>query len=141
MKTIKITEVRNYRGGILRVPEFDANGEMLKEPLLDPAGKEILDTGGNPVMAITAGKPATVFSILDYFILDFPRQQLTMKHISECTRLQAKLSEAKERGLDEINLEDSQLEWLVSAIKNDRIGVPMFGQNVISVLSALGATV
>jgi hypothetical protein len=137
MKTIKVTEVKNFRGGKLAVPEFDLNGDVLQEPLRDKDGKELLDSTGAVIMRPITTRPATTITCLDYLIMDFPRSLLTMKHITECSRLQTIICEAKEKHLDVINLEDAQYEWLIGVLKNDKIGVPMFGQNVTSLLNTI----
>ncbi len=140
MKTIKIVEVKNYRGGKLSVPEFNIDGEIKTEPVLGTNGSQLTDSLGNPVTRPVSSRTATVLSCLDYFVMDFPRTLLTMKNITECTRLHSKVSEAMDKHSDTIELEDAQFEWLVSALKNDKLGVQMFGLNITSLLGALGAS-
>jgi len=141
MKTIRVTEIKNYRGGKLMVPEFDINGEVLQEPVLDRNGKPIEDAQGNQLMQPVTTKPANILTVLDYLVMDFPRNLFTMKHITECGRLHNKVAEAREKNAESIDLEDSQYEWLVGVLKNDKIGIPMFGMNVTSILESLGATI
>lgn len=139
MKNIRIVEVKNYRGGKLSVPEYDIDGNVVQAPLTDGNGKVLNDALGNPIMKPTTGRSANVLTCLDCLLMDFPRNLLTAKHIAECNRLYAKLAEAREKNLDTLSLEDAQWDWLVSVLKNDRIGVQTFGLNNTNLLVALGA--
>lgn len=121
------------------MPQFDANGDEIQEPLRDAQGNEMKDATGMVIMK-PSSEPANVVSCLDYFLMDFPQNQWTMKHIAESTRLHAKLAEVKEQKLDHFELEDAQYKWLIGVLKNDKIGVPMFRMNLVSLLKAIGET-
>jgi len=140
MKCIEINELKNYRGGALLVPRFNEMGEVITAPIVGPKGETILDKAGEPLTRPVTGS-GTILDILDYALLDFPRNKLTMKHITEATRLMGQIAKCRENNLTELQLEDAQYEWLVSILKNDQIGVPMFGLNLVSVLNALGADI
>lgn len=140
MKTIMIEQLDNYRGGPLMVPAFDAIGDIVTEPILGPGNKPLTDSAGNPVTqpALTHG---TIVDVLRYAMLDFPRDLLTMNHISKATKMLAALAGCKKSGTAEFHLEDEDYKWLVSVLRNDAIGVKMFGQNIAPVLTAIGAEV
>jgi len=131
-------EIKNYRGGHLAVPKFDANGVVISEPILKPDGEPLLDSAGNAVTK-PAEEPATILDILDFMILDFPREKLTMKHISEGTRLMGVIAKCRENDLAELVIEDASYEWLIATIKMDDVGVRMFSMSLANILTALGA--
>ena len=132
------TVVKNYRGGRLPVPLFDADGVVATEPIVKPDGKPLLDPAGNAVTKQTEG-PATILNILDFMILDFPRDKLTMKHISEGTRLMGAIATCRENDLAELEIEDASYKWLIATMKMDDVGVRMFSMSLGNVLAALGA--
>lgn len=140
MKTIKVTPIKNYRGGALNVPTFDDSGSVKTKALLKPNGEPILDNKGKEVTE-NVFVEADVVTLLDYGMIDFPREKWTMKHIAEATKLIQALSHVKETGSDELPLEDSTYKWLISVLTDDAIGVPMFGLNLPNVLTALGADI
>jgi hypothetical protein len=141
MKTIKVDKVKNYMGGALNVPVFDEMGEMVKEKILHAQTHQpILDSAGEPVTKPVT-KEGTIVDLLDVVVMEFPRNKLKMKHITEMARLHGVLAECHEQNLTEFALEDAAYEWLISILKDDQIGVPIFGMNLIGVLNALGADV
>lgn len=131
------TVVKNYRGGLLPVPLFDANGVVKTEPILKPDGEPLLDPAGNAVTKQTEGE-ATILNILDFMVMDFPREKLAMKHISEGTRLMGAIANCRENDLAELEIEDASYDWLIATVKMDDIGVRMFGMSLENVLAALG---
>lgn len=141
MKTIKVDKVANYLGGMLKVPVFDEMGEMVTEPLINPNTKEpVLDSAGESVTRPVT-KEGTIVDLLDVLVMEFPRNKLKMKHITEMARLHGVLAECHEQNLSEFTIEDAAYDWLISVLKDDQIGVPIFGMNLIAVLKALGAEV
>lgn len=111
---------------------------MIGTPALTKEGNPIIDqSSGDPVM-VYESRPGTIIDALDLLLQDFPRNQLNMKSIMESSKLWALISDARERQATEIQLEDAHYEWLIEVLKNDRIGVPMFGLNLLPVLTALG---
>jgi hypothetical protein len=140
MKTIKIVEVKNYRGGPLLVPQFDDMGEVVTEQLTGPDGKPLLDTAGQPVTQQVL-KQGTIVDLLDVGMRDFPRSKWTMTHIAQATKLLAVLSACREGDWLEFHIEDETYKWLVSILKDNEIGVPMFALNLVSVLTAIGSDV
>ena len=140
MKTIKIAEVKNYRGGRLMVPCFDEVGEMVTEPIVGPEGKPMLDQAGDPVTRPVL-KQGTIADLLDVGIRDFPPKKWTMSHIAQATKLLAVLASCREDGRSELEIEDETYKWLVSILKDNEIGVPMFALNLAPVLAAIGAEI
>ena len=140
MKTIKVVEVKNYRGGPLLVPCFDDMGDVVTEPICGPNGKPLLDTAGQPVTEQVL-KQGTIVDLLDVGMRDFPRSKWTMSHIAQATKLLAVLAACREDGRSEFGIEDETYKWLVSILKDNEIGVPMFTLNLAPVLTAIGADV
>jgi len=140
MKTIKVVEVKNYRGGPLLVPCFDDMGDVVTEPICGPNGKPLLDTAGQPVTEQVL-KQGTIVDLLDVGLRDFPRSKWTMIHVAQATKLLAVLSACRESGQSEFSIEDETYKWLVSILKDNEIGVPMFTLNLAPVLTAIGADV
>lgn len=140
MKTIKVTEVKNYRGGPLMVPCFDDMGEVMTEQITGPDGKPLLDRAGQPVTQPVL-KQGTIIDLLDVGLRDFPRQKWTMTHIAQATKLLAVLAACREDDRSEFSIEDETYRWLVSILKDNEIGVPMFALNLVSVLTAIGSDI
>ena len=141
MKQIKVDKVRNYLGGMLKVPVFDEMGEMKTEPIINPNTNEpALSSAGEPLTKPVT-KEGTIADLLGVVVMEFPRTKLNMKHIAECNRLTEKIAECQKQNLTELELEDAAYEWLIAVLRDNQIGVPIFGMNLISVLKALGAEV
>ena len=141
MKTIKVDKVKNYLGGMLKVPVFDEMGEMKTEPIINPKTNEpALSSAGEPLTKPVT-KEGTIVDLLDVVVMEFPRNKLTMKHITEMSRLHGALADCHEQNLTEFALEDAAYDWLIGILRDNQIGVPIFGMNLISVLKALGAEV
>ena len=140
MRTIKIEKLNNYRGGPLMVPTLDEMGSLVREPILGSDGQKLKDTAGNPITQ-SVEVHGTIVDVLGLAVLDFPREKLTMKHISEANKLLGVLAANKDTGSPELHIEDANYDWLVSVLKENEIGVRMFGLNLVSVLAALGADI
>jgi len=140
MKTIKVNKVMNYRGGPFMVPTFDEMGGAINEPIVGPDGKPLTDPSGQPVTqdVLIHG---TIVDVLDCVLRDFPRSRWTMSNIAQSTKLLAVLTACREDGRSEFDIEDETYKWLVSILKDDEIGVPMFTLNLVNVLAAIGADI
>lgn len=140
MKNIRVVEIKNYRGGALAVPKFDVNGEVISEAIIKPDGEPLLNSVGK-IVTKPIEQPATILDILDFMVLDFPRNKLTMKHITECTRLMGAIATCRELDGHTLDIEDASYDWLIATLKMDDVGVRMFGMNLSNILAALGAII
>jgi len=122
---------------MLRVPKFDSMGDVKQEAMLTPQGQPLLDAAGQPVTKPLV-ENGTIIDILDFVMMDFPRAKMTMKHITEASRLLDKLAACREQKATVLELEDAQHEWLMSVLRNDEVGVKMFGLNLPNILAAVG---
>jgi len=137
MKTIRVVELKNYRGGALLIPQFDEMGEIKGEVIKQPNGEAVIDPSTGEPIKRPLNKPGTILDAIDFLLQDFPRNKFTMKVIIEASRVAATLQKTKDDNLDEIQLEDSSYDWLIAVLKDDNIGAKMFGLNLLNILTAL----
>lgn len=136
MRQIEIAEVKNYRGGPLTIPVFDMSGKVVKTPVMNDDGNPAKDAAGN-MLFVPATQPGTILELIEFMVLDFPRDQLTLKNITEATRIVTAISAVREKKLETLDLEDASYDWLLETLQNERIGVKMFGMNLPNVLAVL----
>ncbi len=129
MKEIEIKKVKGFYGSPIMVAVYDDNGEMVTEE----NKRGIRDISGKLIKEPLA-KEADVKDLIDILIRSFPREKMTIDVIHTAIKIRDKLKIST----DKINLEDNEYDWVIKNLKNNEIGVKIFGLDLPNVLNALG---
>jgi len=127
-KRIRIKQINNLDELPLRVPEFDAEGQLILE--------EKEDNSGNTVK-VPKTHPADTIDILDVLIRNFPRERLTLENITHATRLKSQLIESRKSGNGILTLEEAEHDWVKKMLRDEAVGVQIFGLNLMKVIEAV----
>ena len=118
---IAVVKVDGIAGPPLRVPELDSAAQ----PVADKDGRVKL-------------KEADTLDLLSHFVMSFPRDKLSLKSIMEANLLYAAITKSRADSKLAISLPDSTFKWLETVLKDEQIGVPIFGLNLLVILKSLG---
>lgn len=120
-RVIKNIPIMAYDGTPLQVPIYENGKIKLKRP---PDGKEI------PEPEV---KDATLADCLMMLVRFFPKELMTMENVIQGNRLYGLIRDTKE----EFTLKDASYSWTTNMLKNDKVGLAIFGMNCPAVLEAL----
>lgn len=127
-KTIKVKPILSVLGKPMEVPTFDSMGDFVMVD--NPDGVKGMD---GKIMKQPKMKEGTTADIPMVMIRMFPRQRLNMNSILMALKVKERI-EAVKNGC--FTLEDVEYDWLINSLKDDGVGVPLFGFDVVNVLKA-----
>jgi hypothetical protein len=104
-------------------------GRPYQIPTLDEDGNAATDSKGNLIT-----RDATTVDVLRILIRAFPRDKMTFANIAEGVRLMHQLDEADNSTLI---MDESTHDWIKKMLRDDGVGVKIFGFNLFSILDAL----
>ena len=134
-RTIENKVIISFDHRPLKIPVYDEDGEVVK----DKDGKNTTEIG-------------TLATCLRRMIRFFPLREVTpsggviMSNLAttdnmiKANRLYEKLEDVKKVG-DSIHMKDGLLNWTTSMVRNEKVGVAMFGLNIKGILEALGSDI
>ena len=119
-KKIKVYPIPSIEEGrAIQVPDLSIDGI----PFLE--GRNVRTRDGN------------IIDVLEILFQGFPKEQMTMAHITEGIRLKAQLTESVDKNDGFVVLEDSTYNWAKQVLQNEMIGVKMLGFNLPNVLKVM----
>ena len=115
MKHVPNKQATNYQGSPLLIVERDNLGNVVWE-----------DEGqGRPSMV-----EARMAQVLWALIMGLPGQTLTRQDSIHATRLYAQINKHLTQADDvNMNIEDAEYDWIIHSMKDDKVGVRIFGVN------------
>ena len=127
-KAIKVEKIFSALGKQMEVPELSPNGDIV---LVDnPDGVKGMD---GKILKQPKMKLGDSVDIIATLIRLFPRNRLTMATITTALKVQERIKTITDGC---INLEDTEYEWLINILKDDGIGVQLFGFDIVNILKA-----
>ena len=122
-------------------PIFGTLGKQMEVPELSPVGDVVLIDNPDGVMGMD-GKllklpkmiPADSATIVATLIRLYPRNRLTMVSITTALKVKERIEHITDGCF---TLEDTEYEWLMNCLKDDGIGVQLFGFDIVKVIKAL----
>lgn len=131
MKEVNLEVIPSFYGKPILVAVYDSQGELVMEDnqrgIRDMQGKLIQEP---------AIKKANICDCIDLLIRSFPREKMNLQAISRMLKIKSCLDEAKEK----LILEDAECDWVVKQLKDNDVGVKIFGLDLPNVLKHLGVS-
>ena len=104
-------------------------GKPLKTPVLDEDGRAIEDSKGRAKL-----KEATLADVGHELLRYFPKEALSMENITHGVRFKNQLMACKDGTLI---LEDAEYKWFDKMLKDETIGVRIYGFNLLAIQDAV----
>lgn len=130
MKEIEIKKVKAFYGNPIMVASYDDNGEMVMEE----NKRGIRDVSGKLIEEPMA-KEAGIKDLIELLIRSFPKDRMTIDNIHAAIKIRDRMRVAE----DKIIFEDNEYDWIIKNLKNNEIGVKIFGLDLPNVLEAMGS--
>lgn len=127
-KVIKVQPINGVLGKPMEVPELSPVGDVV---LVDnPDGVKGMD---GTILKLPKMIPANSATIVATLIRLYPRNRLTMVAITTALKVKERIETIKDGCF---TLEDTEYEWLMNCLKDDGIGVQLFGFDIVNVIKA-----
>jgi hypothetical protein len=148
-KVFKLMEIRDVQGRIFRAPDRDPNGNVIREPVLDTAGKQMTqvprNANGDPVpncqpepvyrlKTKELSKTEALPEILKGLYLNIPPDKLTRQDTIYGTRMFQNFAAITDGVLE---MDDDIHDWIKEKLKDEAIGLKVFGVDLYVVEQAV----
>lgn len=127
-KVIKVEPIKSVLGKAMEVPELSPVGD----PVLVDNPDGVVGMDGK-ILQLPKMVAADSVGIITMLVRLFPRNRLTMKDILLALKVRERVEVVKDGCF---TLEDAEYEWLMKCLKDDGIGVVLFGFDIVNVLKA-----
>lgn len=128
-KVIKVQPILSVLGKPMEVPELSPFGD----PVLVDNPDGVVGMDGK-ILQLPKMMPADSVSIIATLVRLFPRNRLSMKTIETALKVQERIKVVKDGCF---TLEDEEYKWLMQCLKDDGIGVQLFGFDIVNVIKAI----
>lgn len=129
-KTIEVKPILSILGKPIEVPDLTPMGDLLM--VNNPDGVKGMD---GKILKQPKMKEATTADIPMTMIRLFPRNKLNMSAIMIAMKVKERVDAVKN---GHFTLEDTEFDWLINSLKDDGIGVQLFGFDVVNIIKAFG---
>jgi len=106
----------------------DLEGNAFRLPVIDPDGQPVLEDG--KLKSVEGDLIANLRALVKFF----PRDKMTMANVIEANKLWRCLDASDGKV---IVMEEGTHDWLRAQLKDDKVGVFMFGMNLPAILEAV----